>query len=49
MSVVDLETNTVIGSPLVSWDEWPATDPDAPDSTHPFFLLASSPKVYDDI
>nr|XP_036586457.1 uncharacterized protein CTRU02_03842 [Colletotrichum truncatum]KAF6796864.1 hypothetical protein CTRU02_03842 [Colletotrichum truncatum] len=28
ISVVDLATNTVIGEPLISWDDWPTTNPD---------------------
>ncbi|TKW51750.1 hypothetical protein CTA1_1062, partial [Colletotrichum tanaceti] len=28
ISVVDLAKNTVIGEPLVTWDDWPTTNPD---------------------
>ncbi|KAK1702423.1 uncharacterized protein BDZ83DRAFT_257216 [Colletotrichum acutatum] len=28
VSVIDLANNTIIGEPLISWSDWPTTDPD---------------------
>jgi hypothetical protein len=42
MSVVDLGTNKAIGSPLISWDEWPVPDLSNSDSTHYCFLTSQS-------
>ncbi|GJC88030.1 hypothetical protein ColLi_10868 [Colletotrichum liriopes] len=28
ISVIDLANNTVLGEPLITWDDWPTTNPD---------------------